>query len=83
MECPIIEPRVIEQTLRQGGRVVLPGFGTFYTSERQAGTVRHIQSGKPVSFPARRVAAFRTGEVLKRAVRGQRRGRPKKRFGIL
>src|SRR5215213_561191 len=73
--------RLIEQALRDDQSVSFPGFGTFYSKERQQGQVRHITSGKMVTYPARRVAAFRVGEVLKRAVRGERRtgrGRPKR-----
>ena len=73
--------RLIEQALRENQSVSFPGFGTFYSKERQEGQVRHITTGKMVTYPARRVAAFRVGEVLKRAVRGERRtgrGRPRK-----
>jgi DNA-binding protein HU-beta len=73
--------RLIEQALREDQIVSFPGFGTFYSKERQEGQVRHITSGKMVTYPARRVAAFRVGEVLKRAVRGERRtgrGRPRR-----
>ena len=65
----------IEETLAAGGSVTLPGFGTYYTRQQPAGKVRHIQTGKAVRIPAHRVAAFRVGAVLKRAVRGQRRRR--------
>ena len=68
--------RVIEETLREGKSVTFPGFGTFETSQRQAGKVKHIKTGEIVAYPARRIAVFRVGEVLKRAVRGEnRRGR--------
>ena len=73
--------RLIEQVLREEQSVSFPGFGTFYSKERQEGQVRHITTRKMVTYPARRVAAFRVGEVLKRAVRGERRtgrGRPRK-----
>src|SRR5215207_4641235 len=65
--------RLIEQALREDQSVSFPGFGTFYSKERHEGQVRHITSGKMVTYPARRVAAFRVGDVLKRAVRGERR----------
>lgn len=67
--------RLIEQALRTGQRVTLPGFGTFYTRKRQAGKVKHIHTGKEISVSARRIAAFHTGEVLKRVVAGKRRGK--------
>lgn len=65
--------RLIEETLRAGDPVTFPGFGTFYPSQRQEGRVRHIRTGRTVTVPARMVARFRVGEVLKRAVAGKRR----------
>ena len=67
--------QLIEQTLARGETVTLPGFGTFYTREQPEGTVRHIQTGKAARIPAHRVAAFRVGAVLKRAIRGPHRRR--------
>jgi len=65
--------RLIEETLRSKGTVTFPGFGTFYTRERPAGTVKHIKTGEKVKVEARQVAAFRVGNILKRAVAGKRR----------
>src|SRR5690349_17896017 len=65
--------RLIEQSLRHGETVTFPGFGTFYTREKQAGEARNFQTGELVNYPARTQAAFRPGELLKRAVRGDRR----------
>jgi DNA-binding protein HU-beta len=69
---------VIAQALARGETVTLPGFGTFYTREQPASSVRAIRSRQPLTVPAHRVAAFRVGDVLKRQVRGiesQRGGR--------
>jgi DNA-binding protein HU-beta len=65
--------RLIEETLRTGEPVTFPGFGTFYAGQRQEGRVRHIRTGRTVTVPARMVARFRAGEILKRAVAGKRR----------
>ena len=65
--------RLIEQTLREGNSVTFPGFGTFLTREKKEGQVTDVRTGELVTYEARRVAAFKVGEVLKRAVRGQRR----------
>jgi DNA-binding protein HU-beta len=72
----VVQPmqRLIEDTLRAGQRVTLPGFGTFYTRKRAAGKVKHIQTGKVIAVPARRIAVFHAGEVLKRVAAGKRRG---------
>ena len=81
--------RLIAETLRQGQRVTVPGFGAFYTRKRPAGHIKHIRTGKLISVPARRVAAFRVGAILKRAVAGdqhrkagRRRIRPRRRAGV-
>ena len=71
----------ITQTLRDGQTVVLPGFGTFYTKERKAGTVRHIRTGEPLTIPAMRQADFRVGELLRRAVRKAPRQRSRRATG--
>ena len=73
--------QTIAAALAAGERVSFPGFGTFYTSHRRAGRVRSVRTGRQVEVPARRVAAFRVGEVLKRAVAAKRRGR-RRLFGL-
>jgi len=70
----------ITESLRRGQPVVLPGFGTFYTKERPAGSVRHIRSGELITIPAMPQADFRVGELLRQAVRKQR---PSRRRGRL
>jgi DNA-binding protein HU-beta len=61
--------KTIQAALREGQEVRFPGFGSFYTSNRKESRVRHIKTGQPVTIPARRVAGFRAGRFLKRAVR--------------
>jgi DNA-binding protein HU-beta len=65
----------IQRSLSHGHKVTFPGFGTFYTRHQKEGKVRAIRSGKIVTLPARRVAAFRVGAVLKRSVRKGKKGR--------
>jgi DNA-binding protein HU-beta len=65
----------ITETLATRGTVTLPGFGTFYTRERQESTGRDFRRGEDVSIPAMQVAGFRPGQLLKRAVR---RGKKRK-----
>jgi DNA-binding protein HU-beta len=64
--------KAIQQTLREGKTVIFPGFGTFYTSQRQEGQARDFRTGETISYPARRVASFRAGAILKRAARAER-----------
>ena len=65
----------IQQALSQGQEVQLPGFGTFYTRERPEGSIQRFGTKKRVRVPARRVAAFRVGDVLKRSVLKEKRRR--------
>ena len=71
--------RLIEETLQAKKSVTFPGFGSFTTTERKAGKVRHVRTGETISYKARRIAQFRVGEILKRAVRGDRRTAERKR----
>ena len=71
--------KTITQALREGKTVTIPGFGTFYTSNRGEGTVKHIRTHETITVPARRVAAFRVGEQLKKAVRTAKAEKPAKR----
>ena len=71
----------IQITLAAGERVIVPGFGTFYTRQRQAGRAPSVRTGRQVDVPARRAAVFRVGEVLKRAVAGKRKRR-RRLFGL-
>jgi DNA-binding protein HU-beta len=73
--------QTIEASLTAGEQVTLLGFGTFYTSQRQAGRVRSVRDGREIAIPARRVAAFRVGEVLKRRIATKPRGR-RRLFGL-
>ena len=68
--------RLIEETLRKKGEVVFPGFGKFTTSDRKPGKVRSIKTGKEITYKGRRIAQFRAGAILKRAVKGNRRRWP-------
>jgi DNA-binding protein HU-beta len=60
--------KVIQQALKKGEDVRLPGFGVFYTRMQPAAKVKSIRTGKTIAIPVRRVAAFRVGRGLKQAV---------------
>ena len=63
--------KVIQEELRGGRAVTFPSFGTFYSRKRQGGKLRNPSTGKEIKYDARKVAAFRAGSVLKRAVKGK------------
>ncbi len=58
----------VENTLRQGGVVALPGFGSFYLGKRAARRGRNPRTGAALTIPAANVPKFRAGKALKDAV---------------
>ena len=50
---------------KNGQAVEYPGLGKFYPATRAARTCRNLQTGLPVSVPAKRVLAFKPGATTK------------------
>ena len=69
----------IQDQLAQGKDVSFLGFGSFYTRMRKGGKAFNIHANKPMDYKPVRQAAFRVGDILKRAVRGRVQPAPKKR----
>lgn len=59
----------IQETLVEGGKVQLIGFGTFEVRERAARKGRNPQSGEEIEIPASKSPAFKAGKQLKQAVK--------------
>jgi DNA-binding protein HU-beta len=59
----------ITKDLKKGGRVTVPGFGTFSVANRKARTGRNPQTGQEIRIPAKKTAKFTPGKALKEAVR--------------
>jgi len=59
----------ITKALKKGDRVSLVGFGSFSVSNRKARTGRNPQTGKPIKIAARKVARFKAGSALRKAVK--------------
>ena len=57
--------KVIGVCMAHDERIVLPGFGSFYTQERPARTMRNPQTGKPLKVAARKTVKFRVGAKLR------------------
>jgi DNA-binding protein HU-beta len=55
--------------LSAGERVVIPGLGSFYASERSAREVRNPRTGELVAVSASRTVRFRPGKELKGSVK--------------
>jgi DNA-binding protein HU-beta len=59
----------IQMELAAGRSVRFIGFGTFYTRKYKGGTARNFKTKEPVKYKEGRVAAFRPGEPLRKAVK--------------
>jgi DNA-binding protein HU-beta len=60
--------------LQGDDRVVLPGLGSFYVSERPAREARSPRTGEVVQVAASRTVRFRPGKELKALVNRKRAG---------
>lgn len=58
----------VTNELKNGGEVLLVGFGKFSTVERQAREGRNPKTGEKIQIPAKTVAKFKAGKGLAEAV---------------
>ena len=58
----------IIETLNQGEKIELRGFGSFRVRERGARRGRNPNTGDPVNIPAKRVPYFKPGKELKELI---------------
>ncbi len=56
---------VITDTVADGNKVVLVGFGTFEPRDRQAREGRNPRTGEKMDIPAAKVPAFSAGKMFK------------------
>ena len=59
----------VTKALKKGDKLTLTGFGTFSAVKRGARMGRNPQTGKEIKIPARKVAKFKAGNLLKSAVK--------------
>lgn len=59
---------IVQETLGKGEPVTLIGFGSFEVKQRAERQARNLQTGKPMTIPAKKVPAFKAGKGLKEAV---------------
>ncbi len=54
----------ITDTLKNGEKVSLLGFGTFSTSKKEARQGRNPQNGEEINIAAKTIVKFKTGKSL-------------------
>lgn len=62
---------VIAETLKNGDKVQLVGFGSFEVTERAARTGRNPQTKETIEIPASKAPKFKAGKALKDLVNGK------------
>lgn len=55
----------VQNTLKDGGEVRMPGFGSFKITHRPARKARNPQTGKEMDLPASNVPKFQASQKLK------------------
>ena len=55
----------IKQSIKEGDRVTLSGFGSFTPSERKGFTGVDPRTGDPLDIPNRKIASFRCSKAFK------------------
>lgn len=60
---------VIEETVANGEKVAIPGFGTFERKHKEARTVRNPQTGESMLSEAKNVPVFKFGKEFKERVK--------------
>lgn len=63
----------IVETLANGDRVQIVGFGNFEVRERKARTGRHPRTKEPMPIPASKLPVFRAGVNFKNSVSGEKK----------
>jgi integration host factor subunit alpha len=66
---------IIRESLRQGSKVKISGFGTFIVSHRRAHRGRNPHTGAPITICSRWVLSFKPSQILKDRVNNSAPGK--------
>jgi integration host factor subunit alpha len=66
----------IKNTLAQGQKIKISGFGNFVVREKRSRIGRNPQTGESIEISARRVLTFRPSQVLRAEVNASLEGKP-------
>jgi DNA-binding protein HU-beta len=58
----------VKETLREGEKVSLVGFGTFYVKEKNARNGRNPRTGEKIRIPPKHIATFKPGKAFRQLV---------------
>ena len=60
----------IKETLEEGEKIKVSGFGNFVVRDKSARVGRNPQTGEEITISARRVLTFKPSQVLKNVLNG-------------
>jgi integration host factor subunit alpha len=60
--------QTMKESLRQGGKIKISGFGNFVVRAKKSRTGRNPQTGSAIEISARRVLTFKPSQILKQAL---------------
>ena len=60
---------IIKDTLAEGEKIKISGFGNFVVREKRARIGRNPQTGEEIEISARRVLTFKPSQVLRNALK--------------
>ncbi len=58
----------VQDSLKRGESVAIPGFGTFRVAQRAARSGRNPRTGEPLEVAARKAPVFSAGTALRKSV---------------
>ena len=61
---------IIKDSLAQGDKVKISGFGNFSIKEKKSRRGRNPQTGSEIEISARKVLTFKSSQVLRKALNG-------------
>jgi len=61
---------LIKDTLEEGEKIKIAGFGNFVVKEKATRRGRNPQTGEEIEISARRILTFKPSQVLKNAING-------------
>ena len=62
---------LIKNTLEQGDKIKIAGFGNFVVKEKSDRRGRNPQTGEEITISARKILTFKPSQVLKAAINNQ------------
>ena len=71
----------VQDTVRGGDKVTIPGFGSFSITERKARTGRNPRTGEAVKIAASKAPKFSAGSGFKAAVNTKGKAKPAAKKG--